>query len=153
YKEWYNESVVKPKELAARKEKEKQEKLKDEIKNDIRNGKYKLDHNKNRYDNHNPKHKRYAEYIERNKSKGLLKPSYLNISFEETNDLVKKYSGSGSISLKKNGTWDNKELIKSSSVIGIHVHQGTGVETPTKAFYIHYSKTGTHIVPTLVDEE
>lgn len=153
YKEWYNESVVKPKEQAARKEKEKQEKVKEEIRNDIRNGKYKLDHSKNRYDNHNPKHKRYAEYIERNKSKGLPKPSYLNISFEETNDLVKKYSGSGNISLKKNGTWDNKELIISSSVIGIHVNQGTGVETPTKAFYIHYSKTGTHIVPTLVDEE
>ncbi|MDI2588057.1 minor capsid protein [Psychrobacillus sp. NEAU-3TGS] len=153
YKEWYNEYVLKPKELAERKEKEKQEKLKAQIKDDIRNGQFKLNHSKNRYDNHNPRHKRYAEYIERNKSKGLQKPSYLTISFEETNDLVKKYSGSGSITLKKNGTWDNKELIISSSVIGIHVNQGTGVETPTKAFYIHYSKTGTHIVPTLVDEE
>ncbi|MEK3993693.1 minor capsid protein [Psychrobacillus sp. FSL K6-2365] len=153
YKEWYNESVVKPKELAARIEKEKQEKVKEEIRNDIRNGIYKLDHNKNRYDNHNPKHKRYDEYIERNKVKGKQKPSYLTVSFEEANDLVKSLAGTGNIRLMKNGSWDKKETIVNNSVIGIHVNQDTGVETPTNAFKLHYGKTGTHIVPTLVDKE
>lgn len=153
YKEWYNESVVKPKEIAERKEKERQEKLKAQIKDDIRNGQYKLDHSRNHYDKHNPNHKRFDDYVERNKAKGKQKPSYLTISFEEANDLVKKYAGTGIIRLKKNGTWNNKEIIDSASIIGIHVNQSTGVETPTKAFNIHYGKTGTHIVPTLMDEE
>lgn len=153
YKEWQDEYVLKPKEFAERKEKEKQEKLKDQIRDDIKNGQYKLEHSKNHYDKHNPIHKRYDDYVERNKAKGKQNPSYLAISFDEANDLVKKYSGTGNIKLKRNGSWDNKELINSTSVIGIHVNQSTGVETPTKAFNIHYGKTGTHIVPTLVDKE
>ncbi|MFZ0577712.1 MAG: polymorphic toxin type 50 domain-containing protein, partial [Psychrobacillus psychrotolerans] len=152
-KEWYNENVVKPKEVAARKEKERQEKVKEEIRNDIRNGIYNLDHNKNRYDNHNPKHKRYDEYIERNKAKGKRNPSYLTISYEDANDLVKRLAGTGNIKIMKNGSWDKKETIVNNSVIGIHVNQDTGVETPTNAFKLHYGKTGTHIVPTLVDRE
>lgn len=153
YKEWYNENVVKPKEVAARKEKERKEKVKEEIRNDIRNGIYNLDHNKNRYDNHNPKHKRYDEYIERNKAKGKRNPSYLTISYEDANDLVKRLAGTGNIKIMKNGSWDKKETIVNNSVIGIHVNQDTGVETPTNAFKLHYGKTGTHIVPTLVDRE
>ncbi|REJ21537.1 MAG: hypothetical protein C6W54_17860 [Bacillaceae bacterium] len=35
--------------------------------------------------------------------------------------------------------------------IGVHVSLSTGIETPSNCFKIHYSKSVTHIVPTLID--
>ncbi|MFJ7971309.1 minor capsid protein [Psychrobacillus sp. NPDC096389] len=151
YKEWHNEYVLKPKELAERKEIEKQEKFKAQIKDDIRKGQYKLDHSKNHFDKHIPKHKRYDDYVERNKAKGKQKPSYLTVSFEEANNLVKKYAGTGIPVINKSKMeWKQKEdIFNHSQPIGVYIDQTTGKELITSAFRIHYSKTGTHIVPTL----
>ncbi|WP_249044219.1 hypothetical protein [Geobacillus thermocatenulatus] len=69
YDEWYNENVLKPKLEAERREREKRQALEEQIRADIRNGVYKLEHSRNHYDKHNPSHKRYLDYVERN-SKG-----------------------------------------------------------------------------------
>lgn len=135
-------------------ERKRNEKLISEIKSDLRSGDYNLKYNKGHFDKHDPNHKQYFNYIERNKVKGKQKPSYLTISYEEANALVEKYAGTGKIGLDNKGEWNKKELIESEKVIGIHINQTDGKETPTNAFYIHYSKKrGTHIVPTLVDKD
>ena len=152
YEEWYNEHVLKPKLEAERKEREKRQALEEQIRADIRNGVYKLEHSRNHYDKHNPSHKRYLDYVERNKAKGKQKPSYLTISYEEANELVRKYAGTGVLQFSSKGEWINKELIKGDKYIGVYVDQTTGEEVKTKDFKIHYSKTGTHIVPTLIKE-
>ncbi|MCL1986979.1 MAG: polymorphic toxin type 50 domain-containing protein [Firmicutes bacterium] len=63
-------------------------------------------------------------------------------------ELVDKYCGKGKFRITKKGQWDKKETITADKDIGVNVIQDTGLETPTNKFKIHYSKTGTHIVPT-----
>ncbi|WP_394606816.1 polymorphic toxin type 50 domain-containing protein [Geobacillus thermoleovorans] len=58
----------------------------------------------------------------------------------------------GVLQFSSKGEWINKELIKGDKYIGVYVDQTTGEEVKTKDFKIHYSKTGTHIVPTLIKE-
>ncbi|KYD27416.1 polymorphic toxin type 50 domain-containing protein [Geobacillus sp. B4113_201601] len=109
YEEWYNEHVLKPKLEAERKEREKRQALEEQIRADIRNGVYKLEHSRNHYDKHKS-HKRYLDYVERNKAKGKQKPSYLTISYEEANELVRKYAGTGELVINmKTLEWLKKE--------------------------------------------
>lgn len=75
--------------------------------------------------------------------------SYLTISLEEAQELVNKYSGTGVFELTRNGGIKNKELILVDKIIGVNVSNKTGELTETNRFYIHYSKNGTHIVPTM----
>lgn len=67
--------------------------------------------------------------------------SILNVTTDTAQDLVKKYSGTG----KKIGT--NKERIDFQRVIGKYVDPKTGKSYSTTVGTIHYSNTGTHIVP------
>lgn len=152
YEKWYNEYVLKPEQVAKRNEIERaKERASKEIQEYISNNPDKLKVNKNRYENHNPNHKRYKDYVERNKVKGKRPPSYLSISYDEANELVKRYAGTGNPVINtKTLEWVKKEDIFShSKPIGVHIDQTTGKETVTSSFRIHYSKTGTHIVPTI----
>lgn len=64
-------------------------------------------------------------------------------------ELVDRYHGTGEISFTRKGEWDRKEIITADMIIGVSVDKTTNKRTPTQKFKIHYSKTGTHIVPTL----
>lgn len=75
--------------------------------------------------------------------------SYLTISLEEAQELVNKYAGTGQIKTNSKGEWDRKETLSVYKEIGVNLNMETGKETPTNKFKIHYSKKGTHIVPTL----
>lgn len=75
--------------------------------------------------------------------------SYLTISLEDTQELINKYAGTGTIERDRNGIFKNKELIVLGRNIGVNINEITKEETLTNRFYIHYSKKGTHIVPTL----
>ncbi|SHJ88425.1 phage putative head morphogenesis protein, SPP1 gp7 family [Caminicella sporogenes DSM 14501] len=75
--------------------------------------------------------------------------SYLTISIEKAQELVNKYAGTGKLQFNKKGEWNKKELIIIDREIGVNVNNNTGEKTPTNKFIIHYSKSGTHIVPTL----
>ena len=61
--------------------------------------------------------------------------------------LVDKHHGTGEIRFTKAGDWINKEFISTEYIIGVEVNPVTGTKTATNRFLIHYSKTGTHIVP------
>ncbi|MBR5539390.1 MAG: hypothetical protein IKU61_05770 [Clostridia bacterium] len=67
--------------------------------------------------------------------------SILNISNETAQKLVDKYSGTG----RRIGS--NKEIVDFKRIIGKYVDPKTGKTYDTTVGTIHYSKTGTHIVP------
>ena len=67
--------------------------------------------------------------------------SILKISIDEAQDLINKYSGRG----QKIGV--NRERINFEKIIGDYIDPQTGKSYKTTVGTIHYSKTGTHIVP------
>lgn len=73
--------------------------------------------------------------------------SYFTISNDEIEAIIKKYSGTGRLLYDKNGMWQKKEHIYCDEVIGIDISNINGKEYKTTAATIHYSKTGTHLVP------
>ena len=75
--------------------------------------------------------------------------SYLTISLDESQELINKYAGTGKLDFTQKGDWAKKELIVHDKDIGFSINNVTGEKTVTNRFKIHYSKKGTHIVPTL----
>lgn len=75
--------------------------------------------------------------------------SYLTITKQEAQELVNKYAGTGTFEFDRNGNVKKKELIIADKTIGVNIDNKTGEKSYTNRFYIHYSKKGTHIVPTL----
>ncbi len=79
--------------------------------------------------------------------------SYLYGTLEDAQRLVDEYSGTGvAIISKSSGEWKHKEVVTCSKEIGVKVNPQSGMESPTKRATIHYSKTGTHVVPTSEEE-
>lgn len=72
--------------------------------------------------------------------------SYIYGGAEQAQKIVNDLHGTGTPVMKPDGTWANKEHVQSEEPIGIAVSKRTG-EEETKAATIHYSKTGTHVVP------
>ncbi|MBE6846180.1 MAG: hypothetical protein E7508_10905 [Ruminococcus sp.] len=73
--------------------------------------------------------------------------SYLTISEKEAQEIINAKSGTGIPVFDRNGKWKNKELVDCGIEIGVDVDGKTKKETPTDKATIHYSKTGTHLVP------
>lgn len=73
--------------------------------------------------------------------------SYIFGNLEEAQQLVDKFSGTGEPKFDRHGRWVNKEIVTTSSPIGICVDLESREEMETNRFTIHYSKKGTHIVP------
>lgn len=107
------------------------------IRNDIKSGKYPLEILEGKQGKHIKEHNNYIEGR-----------SYLTISIDEAQKIVNKYAGSGIIRLNQNNEWDNKEIVTIDKEIGINVNNMTNEESKTNRCKIHYSKKGTHIVPT-----
>jgi len=91
---------------------------------------YKKDINTDKQNKHIPGTKNY----EPGKSK-------LSVSISEAQELVNQFSGKGE------KVSNNKERVDFEKVIGKYVDPTTGQESDTTVGMIHYSKTGTHIVP------
>ena len=64
----------------------------------------------------------------------------------DAQELVDMYHGTGHIAASK-GIWKNKEIVLANFDIGVEIDMNTMEETITNRFTIHYSKTGTHVVP------
>ncbi len=73
--------------------------------------------------------------------------SYLTVTEEEAQELVKRYAGTGEMKRDSRNRWTNKEFVTADRKIGVVVDPETGQETETSRFSIHYSKKGVHIVP------
>ena len=61
--------------------------------------------------------------------------------------LVNEYHGTGRAEVTELGAWKNVENVIVEGNIGVKVDHITGKETVTNRFTIHYSNTGTHVVP------
>ena len=72
--------------------------------------------------------------------------SYLTITAEEAQDVIDAKSGTGAMVNDKNGK-PVKERVDCDRIIGFDVDQVSMKETETDKGTIHYSKTGTHLVP------
>ena len=107
------------------------------VSNDIRSGKYSLELNVNKQNKH---FKEHANYKEGNR--------YLTISAKKCQEIVSKYSGTGKIERDKSGQFAKKEVVILNREVG-YLKDLSGKWTPTNKIKIHYSKSGTHIVPTL----
>lgn len=108
----------------------------DIIKQNIDSGTVKLEINKNKQNRHI---KDSSGYLEGR--------SYIYGDIQDAQNLVNDLHGTGTPVLKPDGTWANKELVTANDVIGVNVNPKTFEETETSKATIHYSKTGTHIIP------
>ena len=80
-------------------------------------------------------------------SDGYIKGrSYLLLGID-AQELVDRHHGTGEPKFTNAGSWNNKEVIATDNDIGVLVNPDTREEILTNSFTIHYSRTGTHIVP------
>ena len=79
-------------------------------------------------------------------------PSYLAVSEDEAEELVRRYAGKGTAKARRDGSWNGQEICVADRVVGYIVNKD-GSEVPVRGFKIHYSKRGTHIVPFEAFEE
>jgi len=73
--------------------------------------------------------------------------SYMKGTVEDAQKLITELSGTGEPVYKPNGEWKNKEKVVADKVIGVNIDPNTMKETDTSKATIHYSKTGSHIIP------
>lgn len=154
---YYDDPYTKAKkEIKVRKELEKLEKhraeqkeMRDKFNSAVKSGIIKTEINNEHFENHVRGTKGYDKYLQKNLEKGAPPPSYLTITKEECQALVDRYAGTGQF---KYNPKSNKmqEIISQNKPIGTYIDPRTGevIENATD-FRIHYSKTGSHIVPTI----
>ena len=73
--------------------------------------------------------------------------SYLVITMEQARKIINEKHGTGELVFDRKGNWKYKELIDCDMEIGVVVDLKTKEEIRTSKGTIHYSKTGTHLVP------
>ncbi|MBO1199938.1 hypothetical protein J3T65_11360 [Staphylococcus simiae] len=123
---------------------ELQQNAKNEMLEMIKDGRIKLELN---HEKQNRYQKGY-ELFERNRKyameSGFNQPSFTTLSNKELNNLILKYATTGNI-LLLNGNFNQKEIINFGKIIGKAYISGEYIET--KIGKVHYSKTGTHVIP------
>lgn len=103
------------------------------LKEKIESGEIKLELNHEKQ----ARHLKEVEYVQGR--------SYLVISEKEISDIIEQKTGTGIIYIS-NKNQQIKEVVECDKVIGVNVTK-TGEERETARATIHYSKTGTHLVP------
>lgn len=106
------------------------------IKKEIENGNIKLEINPEKQARHIKGRPEYKEGR-----------SYITISEQEAQDIINSKSGTGILVKDRKGNWKHKELIDCGKEIGVFVEPISKNKIPTNKATIHYSKTGTHLVP------
>ncbi|ADV06010.1 TPA: hypothetical protein I1462_002023 [Staphylococcus pseudintermedius] len=87
----------------------------------------------------------YEDYKKKNLQKGLPIPSYTELDNNELNSFIQQKTGSGRLIASDTGEWRNKEVIDFGKDIGkVNIN---GKFITTKWGIVHYSKTGTHVIP------
>ena len=81
-------------------------------------------------------------------SPGYIKGrSYIYGDVETAQGLVDRYHGTGTPTFSKKQKWTSKEVVEADSIIGCDIDPDSGEISTTNRFTIHYSSTGTHVVP------
>ena len=154
---YYDDPYTKAKkEVKVRKELEKLEKhraeqkeMREKFNSAVKSGIIKTEINNEHFENHIRGTKGYEKYLQKNLEKGAPPPSYLTITKEECQALVDRYAGTGQFKYDPKST-KMQEIISQNKPIGTYIDPRTGeVGENATDFRIHYSKTGSHIVPTI----
>ncbi|HDV6036003.1 TPA: minor capsid protein [Staphylococcus pseudintermedius] len=132
-------------------EETKQLLAKKEMTDAIDSGKIKVELNVEKQNRHQLGHQLYEDYKKKNIQKGLPIPSYTILDNSELNSLVLQKASKGHLTTDTNGNWDNKEIINFDKIIGKAYIDGKFIAT--RWGKVHYSKTGTHIVPRLKEDK
>ena len=74
--------------------------------------------------------------------------SYVTVDNADLQAIVYRYAGTGEIMRSRKGKFMDRELITVDREVGVSIGIATQEETPTNRAYIHYSKSGTHVMPT-----
>ena len=111
----------------------------------IESDKIKVELNVDKQNRHQLGHRLYEEYKKKNLQKGLPIPSYTILDNDELNALIIQKAGKGYLLVDKKGKWLNKEVIDFDKTVGKVYTDGRFIET--KWGKVHYSKTGSHVVP------
>lgn len=122
-----------------------QKSAKDEMTDALDSGKIKVELNVDKQNRHQLGHQLYEAYKKKNLQKGLPIPSYTILDNDELNALIIQKAGKGYLTTDITGKWNNKEIIDFGKIIGKAYIDGEFIET--RWGKVHYSKTGTHIVP------
>lgn len=96
------------------------------------------------------KHIPSARTFDKVKQKSFLAVSDTEKALQLSQEIVDEYHGKGTFRRNSRGEWMHTERIETDRVIGF-VLNNEGKLVETKAVTIHYSKNGTHIVPTIID--
>ena len=73
--------------------------------------------------------------------------SYIYGDGETAKNLYNTLKATGTAITSYDGRWTNKERVKADENIGVYIDPISGEDSQTKSAIIHYSKTGSHIVP------
>lgn len=112
----------------------KREQAVENVRKDIRSGKYSL----------NVNHEKQSRHMAGN---GYVEGrSCVTVSENELQKLVKQYAGTGEPKWTKNQKWSQQEIVDVGKEIGYTVNR-EGRRVTTSKMKIHYSKTGVHVVP------
>ncbi|QHW36647.1 phage head morphogenesis protein [Staphylococcus ursi] len=126
-------------------EETKQLLAKKEMTDALDSGKIKVELNVDKQNRHQLGHQLYEAYKKKNLQKGLPIPSYTILDNDELNALIIQKAGKGYLLVDKKGKWLNKEVIDFDKTVGKVYTDGRFIET--KWGKVHYSKTGSHVVP------
>ncbi|KKI57250.1 SPP1 gp7 family putative phage head morphogenesis protein [Staphylococcus pasteuri] len=126
-------------------EKEKlQEKAKKEMLEMIESGKIKIEINPEKQNRHNKNHQLFKNSKRQAIINNYLLPSYTTVSIQKLNELLTDKVGTGEILLLRD-KFNQKEIIDFEFVIGKSFVGGNYIDTTFGK--VHYSRTGTHVVP------
>ncbi|EGQ3213511.1 phage head morphogenesis protein [Staphylococcus pseudintermedius] len=132
-------------------EETKQLLVKKEMTDAIDSGKIKVELNVEKQNRHQLGHQLYEDYKKKNLQKGLPIPSYTILDNSELNSLVLQKTGKGYLTTDKIGNWNKKETINFGKIIGKVYTEGQFIST--KWGKVHYSKTGTHVIPKMEEDK
>lgn len=126
------------------KEAKLQEKAKNQMKEMIESGKIKIEINPEKQNRHNKNHQLFKNSKRQAIINNYLLPSYTTVSIQKLNELLSDKVGTGEILLLR-GKFNQKEIIDFEFVIGKSFVEGKYIDTTFGK--VHYSRTGTHVVP------
>ena len=79
---------------------------------------------------------------------------FANATLEQLQEMVDRLAGHGEIQIRESdGLWNSHESVTDTAIWGITIENATGREIRTHRFLIHYSGTGTHVVPIRPSED
>ena len=91
----------------------------------------------------------YNEHRKSMSQKGIkYGPSVVYLSINTAQELIDRYSGTGDFGIDGD-VFKNTEEINTKQVIGRFINLTTNESFDTTSFRIHYSKKGTHIIPSI----